>query len=371
MVRLFFYLICCAFLSAQQIKDERAIVFPNLSEHLTLIGDFHTHTVFSDADVWPNIRVKEANLDYLDVLAITDHLYQDQNYAGNKFIDISDKNRAFNIAQKYVKNELLLINGVELSRKNPLGHVNAVFVNDVNKFIFDDEKMMFLEAKKQNAFVFWNHPYRGQEPYGTIKLPDIHKDLIDQGLMHGIEIVNRNKFSEHALQIALDNNLTLMGNSDIHGIIDWEYEVSQGGHRPVTIVFSKNRSQESVREALLNRQTVVWHKNNLIGRKEWLIPLIKSSLTVEKFYYKYDKSSYKKDLAYVEITNNSDAKFVLKNIGMYEFFENSDLIEILPHKKIQLQVITLGVLDSFNLDFEVLNAIYKPRKHPKISLEVR
>jgi len=32
--------------------------------------------------------------------------------------------------------------------------------------------------------------------------------------------------------------LTIIGTSDIHGLIDWQYNVPQGGHRPITLVFA-------------------------------------------------------------------------------------------------------------------------------------
>ena len=369
---LFLVISCCAILNAQQADSNREIVFPDLDNHLTLASDFHSHTAFSDGDVWPTIRVEEADKDQLDVLAITDHLYRDPDYNfHSKDIPNPDKNRSFEIARDHVKNDLILIHGVELSRKIPLGHCNAIFVKDINQLFNEDEIELFEEVKKQKAFTFWNHPYRKQEPYGTIQLPDIHKELIAKGLLHGIEVVNRGKFSDDALQIALDNNLTIMGNSDIHGLIDWEYNVQGGGHRPTTLVFAQERNESSIKDALFNRQTVVWHQNSLIGRQEWLIPLIHASLKVESFKYKYDNSSYKRDLAYVEIKNNSDAKFVLRNISEYNFFMDIDVIEVPPHKTVELQVITRGKLKKFNLEFEVLNAIFAPRQHPNITMEVQ
>ena len=46
---------------------------PDVPGFKTLKGDFHLHTVFSDGDVWPTVRVSEAWRDGLDVIAITDH----------------------------------------------------------------------------------------------------------------------------------------------------------------------------------------------------------------------------------------------------------------------------------------------------------
>ena len=52
-------------------NQERTIVFPDTKQFKTVITDLHTHSVFSDGHVWPNIRVSEALWDVIDALAIT------------------------------------------------------------------------------------------------------------------------------------------------------------------------------------------------------------------------------------------------------------------------------------------------------------
>ena len=48
---------------------------PNqINGFITLKGDLHTHTYFSDGSVSPDMRVDEAWKTGLDVLAITDHI---------------------------------------------------------------------------------------------------------------------------------------------------------------------------------------------------------------------------------------------------------------------------------------------------------
>ena len=64
---LFLVISCCAILNAQQADVNREIVFPDIDNHLTLVSDFHSHTAFSDGDVWPTIRVEEADKDQLDI----------------------------------------------------------------------------------------------------------------------------------------------------------------------------------------------------------------------------------------------------------------------------------------------------------------
>ena len=48
--------------------------FPDIPGFKTLKCDFHMHTVFSDGNVWPTVRVDEAVREGLDVIAITDHI---------------------------------------------------------------------------------------------------------------------------------------------------------------------------------------------------------------------------------------------------------------------------------------------------------
>ena len=55
----------------------------------------------------------------------------------------------------------------------------------------------------------------------------------------------------------------------------------------------------------------------------------------------------------------------------FNFFANSDLVEIPAQDTIKLSVLTKGVLESFSLEFEVQNAIFAPRKHPVITIKVQ
>ena len=125
----------------------------------------------------------------------------------------------------------------------PPGHSNAIFLDDANKLLTTDVMDVFQEAGKQDAFIFWNHPdWVAQAPDGVPPIDSIHYELIKKDLLHGIEIVNDLTYSDEALQIALDNDLTILGTSDIHGIVDWQYKIPEGGHRPVTLVFAREKT---------------------------------------------------------------------------------------------------------------------------------
>ena len=367
-------------------KYTRKIFFPDIDGYKTLLTDFHQHTVFSDGSVWPTIRVEEAIKDGLDAISLTEHL-EYQPYS--KDIPNPDRNRAYNIAKSFAENKnksldrkLIVINGQEITRSMPPGHINAIFLNDANKLLHPKDSLKgILAANKQDAFVFWNHPaWPAQRSDGIAKLDEFHKYLIEKKLLHGIEVVNELYYSEEALRLALENDLTIMGTSDIHGLVDWLFKVpddnesSNGtlpGHRPVTIIFSKDKSEDGIKDALFAGKTAVFYNELLIGKEENLKPLVEKCLIINNIndlelgYSEDGKSTIKK----VEIKNVSDAPFILKNLNSFTFETNSDIINIMPNSIHSISVKTKGKPLN-ELKFEVLNGIIAPKKYLNISLQI-
>jgi histidinol phosphatase-like PHP family hydrolase len=372
MIRYFTILIILVFVNninaqedSKSKSDNRLIEFPDVEGFKTLVCDFHQHSVFSDGNVWPSIRVQEAIKDGVDAISITEHL----EYQPHKSdIPHPDRNRAFQIASEYAKNkDLLVISGSEITRSMPPGHSNAIFVTDSNKLLNDDAMTVFKEARNQNAFVFWNHPnWIPQFNDAIAKLTDMHRTLIKEQLLHGIEVVNESTYSEEALQIALDNDLAIMGTSDIHGLIDWEFEIHEGGHRPVTLVFAKEKTKESIKEALFDNRTAVYFNNLLIGREQHLLPLINASINITSAKY-----SGKSIVLEITIENNSDVDFLLKNQTQYSFHEHSDVITISANETTTLSIKTLKRLESLDLSFEVLNAIIAPKTNAELTFQIQ
>tara|TARA_Y100000590_G_scaffold128088_2_gene146463 strand:+ start:11566 stop:12720 length:1155 start_codon:yes stop_codon:yes gene_type:complete len=348
-----------------KIENNRAIEFPDIPGYLTLVCDLHMHTVFSDGRVYPSIRVKEAEKDNVDVIATTEHLeYQ----PWKQDIPHPDRNRSFQIATKSAeKTEVMVINGSEITRSMPPGHANAIFVKDANKLLIDDPIEVFKEARLQDAFIFWNHPHWiKQSPDASVPLDKMHITLIKEGLLEGIEVVNDTTYSDEALQLALDYDLTILGTSDIHGIVDWKYKIPFGGHRPVTLVFASEKTPSSLKKALRARRTVVWYKNNLIGKHKNVVNLINACLDTKDATYL--KKSF---VVNVKLINNSDASFSLRNISRYNFHTDVDLITINPHGEKILNIKTKEKIRKFALQFEVLNALSAPATHPVINIQIK
>jgi len=382
--------------------QDRSIEFPDTENYLTITSDLHTHSVFSDGHVWPNIRVAEAMKDKLDAIAITEHLEYQPHI---RYIPNKNRNIAFLEAKKAAEeSDLIVIAGSEITREMPPGHLNAVFIKDANTLFNIDESLLpearrrmseavniedlsdeelevadqyalgnlyspfeaLEEAKRQGAFIFWNHPMWGSQANdGISRLTEMHKQMIAKDLIHGIEVVNTNEYSEEALQIALDNNLAIIGTSDVHELIEWDYDSSKNEHRPVTLILSEERNQNSIKEALLDRRTIVFYKNKLIGKEENLVPLLNSILGFKSLGYRGDTSILR-----VEISNNSSSDMTLKNLSAYNFSRSDDYIFIPKNETKTIMVKTLEAIKAVELKFEILNAITAPKKHAIIEATI-
>lgn len=359
-----FILLTLALLAAGQDTD-RKIEFPDGDDFLTLVCDFHIHTVFSDGSVWPNIRVQEAVRDGLDAIALTEHI----EYQPHKDdIPHPDRNRSFEIAKESAKaHDLIVIHGTEITRTMPPGHANALFVTDVNQIIAEDPWDAYVKAREQGAFIFWNHPnWMNQQSDAIPVVSDFHKKLIEADLLHGIEVVNDLTFSEEALHIAVEHNLTVVGTSDIHGLVDYQFEIAKGGHRPVMLVLAQERSEEAIKKALFEGRTVAWFENVLSGKEPHMSRLIDAALTINSRGY-----IGASDVLQVDIVNASDATLYLKNTSVYDFYTDSDLIHVLPHSTKKLKVLTKkGNVRSIPLTFDILNAVVDDKQYHTISIDM-
>ena len=328
--------------STPKLSSQRAIVFPDTADYQTLVVDLHTHSVFSDGHVWPNIRVAEAQQDGLDAIAITEHLEWQPHLAD---IPHADRNRAHQQAAESAKgSDVIVLRGSEITRYEPVGHINAIFVDDANKLmnvegdaktstdtkIFGEAAIQWPAQKaveaahQQGAFMFWNHPnWSNRATSGITKMNDFHANNIRRGMLHGVEVANSFWYAEAAFQVALDYDLALIGTSDVHDLIDWDYKPHEGGHRPVTLVFAKEKTADSIKEGLFAKRTVVWFKNMLIGRQSDLSPLLTASLKVTAMRYQPDTV-----IAEIDLQNTSDADFEARYNGPYSLGLSSDRFTI-------------------------------------------
>lgn len=267
----------------------RTIAIPDVGEYKVLKGDFHIHTLFSDGSVMPKDRVHEAVDNGLDVIAITDHIEYRPNLGGNS-IKLVDNNDNHNIAYQIAlpeaeKKNLLLVRGTEITKKvMPPGHLNALFLEDVNPIaaVVDDWRKMLAVAADQGAFIHWNHP--GSEAGGLkkgepMRFTDEHEQARAQGHLHGVEVFNGMSYFPIALDWCNERNIAPIVNSDIH----WSEWNTYGHHnllRPMTLILAKERSVTSVREAFFAQRTIGWAAGMIFGRAPWVEELFRAAVKI-------------------------------------------------------------------------------------------
>jgi predicted metal-dependent phosphoesterase TrpH len=291
--------------SAQELRVRREVRIPDIPGYRTLKCDIHIHTVFSDGTVWPNVRSEEAWREGLDAIAITDHI----EYQPHAEDLPTNHDRAYEIAKPHGDRlAVTVIRGSEVTRDMPPGHLNAVFLRTSEPLDTEGWREALEVAHEQGAFIFWNHPgWTGQQPDGIARWYPEHGALVDRGQLHGIEVVNSRSYYPEAHRWALDKNLAIISNSDIHAPLNLDYAVHDGDHRPMTLVFAKDASPEAIREALFARRTAAYSGNLLIGKEEFLRPIFEASIEVLTPAVTAKQGGQ----AWVRIRNDSDVRYEL------------------------------------------------------------
>lgn len=282
-----------------EIRNE--IQIPDVNGYKVLKGDFHLHTAFSDGSVWPDYRVREAWYNGLDVIAITDHL---EVLAHTNELDMTkfDYNSSYWIAAGEGKRyDLLVVHGTEITRAKPFGHMNALFITDANKAKVDEQMDALNAMVEQGAYILWNHP---GWPDDKCTMYPVHKELIEKGIIKGVEIFNDIESYPIAYDWVKEYGLHPFANSDAHGPIDPYYK----GLRPITLVLVKERSLDGVKEAMFAGRTIAFFEGNLMGTEELVSALADECLDSKPLNKVWDGVEY-------VITNKSDIPFVLDAEG--------------------------------------------------------
>ncbi len=283
------------------------------------------HTVFSDGTVWPTVRVQEAWEEGLDAISITDHI----EYRPHSKDVQSDFNRSFEIAEPLAKQlKIILVKGAEITRNMPPGHLNTLFIKNANLLDRENVTDALREARDQGAFIIWNHPcWEHQQPDSVVWWKE-HTNLQRNNMLHGIEVFNE-KFCPEALAWANEKKLTIFGNSDEHGPSKY-----YNGHRPMTLVFAKSRTQGGIKEALFNKRTAVYFDNTIIGESSLLNHLFFASLEIGKTPLKLTN----KESRLVFIENKSEINFELELVQPGVGFDAPEKITLKAHQITALEI---------------------------------
>ena len=310
-------------------------------------ADLHTHTVFSDGHLSMEARVREAWADGLDVMAVTEHLEyrpheknfvkylkgytkegaKAENYnfvSANRPASASainvDLNYPVEVARKAAKMYgMIIIPGIEITRKEgEYSHFNALFTTD-NLAVFAPETIESIRnAKKQGALVMHNHP---GWTHKDMKMTKFEKEVYKEGLLDGIEIMNGGEFYPQAITRAQKYNLFVSANTDVHQPSSDNYD-KHGTGRNMTIIFAKDKSLKSLREAIEARRTLAYSYGTLAGDEALIRKVFEASVSAQKTDVDH------KGRAQVILTNNSSIEWLLVREGqkMVVLAPNSSII---------------------------------------------
>ena len=306
---------------------------PSVDGYTAYKADLHTHTIYSDGHLSMEARVREAWGDGLDVMAVTEHLEyraQEKNlikylkgYVGKDtkaqaydFVrgegpakeDIKvDFNVPVEIARKTAKYyDITIIPGIEVTRKpDEYCHFNALFTTD-NNTIYDPDPLQSLRnAKAQGALVMHNHPGWLRKDMSMTKF---EKEAYKAGVIDGIEIMNGPEFYPKALTRAWKHNFFITSNTDIHQPTSEGYR-NHGDRRNMTLIFAKDKSVESIREAIEARRTLAYSYGTVAGDKELLRKFFEASVSIRQISVDY------KGRRQALLTNNSSVDWWLVREG--------------------------------------------------------
>lgn len=339
----------------ERMKARKEIRMPKIDGYQLLKCDFHIHTMFSDGIVWPTLRVREAWEEGLDAISITDHI---EGQPARPGLVKGDHNQSFEYAkEEALRRNIILIKGGEITRAMPPGHLNALFLKDVNVLDQKDYMKAIEGAYNQGAFIMWNHPGWGVD---EIKWHAVHEELFQKGWLHGIEVFNEFEWYPVALNWVNEKNLTLIGNTDVHDVTESLYDFKTTSHRPMTLVLAKERSEEAIREALFERRTLIYFFNTLMGKEEYLSKFFQASIEVSPVYYSSEKRNY------VTVKNSSDVPFKLRKVDANQK-GYPDTIEV-PADKSVMVVFSKEDANGIQVDYEVENMIITPNQKLQVTL---
>lgn len=346
------------------------IVLPQVNGYNIYKADLHTHSAFSDGSVLPEYRVKEAWVDGLDVMAVTEHIeyrrqeskmleyLQDYAKKGeeidnwdiiNKPADKKgirvDLNYAVTLSQKAAEQYgLLIIPGTEITR-NPqqIGHYNALFTTDNNAIYDADPLQSFRNAKAQGALIQHNHPGWQRK---SIDMPEFEVKAYAEGLIDGIEIMNGSDFYPGAIDRAKELGLFMSANTDIHGTTAMDYANVEVG-RNMTLIFAKEKTLEAMREALEARRTLAYAFGNVAGDEQLLKDFFLACVKFEPVMKDY------KNRQIFTITNTSSIPFAFRIGG-------GNVVWLDPFSTISAK--------TNNIKITVENMWYGVDKHPVVEI---
>ena len=365
-----------------QTRNQRnEIVIPKVKGYNVYKADFHTHSIFSDGEVTPALRVEEAWTDGLDIIAVTDHMesrrterviyhymkdYIREDLRGEKYavntnvLNTNPDPRGilvdFNVIYDSAKKRgdelgIMVVRGVEITR-GKLGDYNAIFTKDNNAIYDPDLETSIRNARQQGAFIMHNHPQYTKETAST--MPKHCEDFHAKGLIDGIEVANSYQIFSSLIDFCVNKGYAPMSSSDVHTTTSLYYpNAGKEYFRNMTLILAKKCDEKSIRKALDERRTIAYRNNMLIGTEELLTELFKACISAEVIEERGNSMK-------VKFTNHSSLPFSMR-------WENNREVAVWGHSASVVNV----KKGTDVLDVRVTNMLYNKTKSPVVPVKLK
>ena len=219
---------------------------------------------------------------------------------------LSDLNLPCRVAKSSAEQYgLILIPGIEITR-DPLtiGHYNALFVKDANTIYDADPIVSIKNAREQGAIIVQNHPGWRRK---NLEVLEFEQKVYADDLIDGVEIMNGSEFYPTVVDRASEKKMFMSANTDIHGTTARDY-TSVGQLRDMTLILAKDKSLDSVKEALMARRTLAYAYGSIAGEEQLVRDFFNACITYETLFEKDGKQRK------VRMSNPTSMTFVL-NFG--------------------------------------------------------
>ncbi|HOO26638.1 MAG TPA: hypothetical protein PKW24_08510 [Clostridiales bacterium] len=246
-------------------------VMEDLFELRPLKGDFHVHSCRSDGKEHPAVVAANYRKAGFDFVPLTDHL----RYSPS--IEAQD-------AYKDLELGMLIINGEEVHSPENYVHVvnfgsessvNSLFEDDTDpyyeeveeiiktrdipyedKFVYAANLWVVEKIKERGGLAIFCHPHWISDTYNV---PDgLTRAFLKEGFFDAFELIGGNGAHENNMQTAFYYQLRGEGiNPPITGASDSHGTINKGlFNKMFTIVFAKEKTKESIMQAVKDYQTV-------------------------------------------------------------------------------------------------------------------
>ena len=362
------------------------IILPQIQGYTCYKADFHTHTIYSDGEITPRERVREAWYDGLDIVAITDHLeirryekymlralapynadgvpYKYANAgAGNRNDKnapmLSNLNACFDEALHYREKwgyPVLPVRATEIWRDpKTTGEYNAIFLDDINAICTADLFECFRRVREQGGLIIHNHPGWNRP---TMDKSEDQVRIYAEGWVDGIEVVNGRTLYPQMIDRCINEKLFISASTDLHTPSSQIYARDCGIFRTHTIILANELTEEAIKEALKARRTIGYAANYFVGEAYWLGELLNAAVDCSVVAVNNEKG-----LRTFRFTNNCSVPFILKR--------GKSVHTLRPFQSLLINISRNEDTDEFYPPvFDVLNMFTAGDKHPSLTFTI-